>query len=358
VIHAKLPAEVGAIVKKAIEEALALVEEDARQDEPKAASEGSEARSTEPAEPNANQTQSNVPAETIPPPIPEASEATHERRDLLDTLGAKRADGLRLLAETFLARQSESCGSVADRFQVVVHIDQRRLASPPAGRSPAESTASAEATGATESMGLAQSTESAAGPRDDQTLDAFTSERCELDDGRGLALATVRRLACDASLVGIVEGDDGAPLNVGRKTRSIPPALQRALNARDGGCRFHHRLIHEGGFGLHVVDDGAERDRFVFTRPNGSRVEANGAERCCGSGASGGTPADHCGRAAGDAGGDTEPLRLLGLNREAGLAIDWQTSRCRWLGERMDYGLAVQALVQRRDSAAAPIRPD
>jgi hypothetical protein len=282
--------------------------------------------------------------------------------------------------------------SVADRFQVVVHIDQRRLASPPAGRSPAESTASAEATGATESMGLAQATESAAGPRDDQTLDAFTSERCELDDGRGLALATVRRLACDASLVGIVEGDDGAPLNVGRKTRSIPPALQRALKARDGGCRFpgcgrsryteghhvkhwadggetklgnlitlcrfHHRLIHEGGFGLHVVDDGAERDRFVFTRPNGSRVEANGAERCCGSGASGGTPADHCGRAAGDAGGDTEPLRLLGLNREAGLAIDWQTSRCRWLGERMDYGLAVQALVQRRDSAAAPIRPD
>jgi hypothetical protein len=111
VIHAKLPAEVGAIVKKAIEEALALVEEDARQDEPKAASEGSEAQSTEPAEPNANQTQSNVPAETIPPPIPEASEATHERRDLLDTLGAKRADGLRLLAETFLARQSESCGS-------------------------------------------------------------------------------------------------------------------------------------------------------------------------------------------------------------------------------------------------------
>jgi hypothetical protein len=207
-------------------------------------------------------------------------------------------------------------------------------------------------------MGLAQATESAAGPRDDQTLDAFTSERCELDDGRGLALATVRRLACDASLVGIVEGDDGAPLNVGRKTRSIPPALQRALNARDGGCRFHHRLIHEGGFGLHVVDDGAERDRFVFTRPNGSRVEANGAERCRGSGASGGTPADHCGRAAGDAGGDTEPLRLLGLNREAGLAIDWQTSRCRWLGERMDYGLAVQALVQRRDSAAAPIRPD
>jgi hypothetical protein len=42
---------------------------------------------------------------------------------------------------------------------------------------------------------------------------------------------------------------------------------------------------------------------------------------------------------------------LLGLNREAGLAIDWQTSRCRWLGERMDYGLAIEALVQQRACA-------
>jgi hypothetical protein len=42
---------------------------------------------------------------------------------------------------------------------------------------------------------------------------------------------------------------------------------------------------------------------------------------------------------------------LVALNREVGLAIDWQTSRCQWLGERMDYGLAVEALVQRRDVA-------
>jgi hypothetical protein len=53
-----------------------------------------------------------------------------------------------------------------------------------------------------------------------------------------LAVETARRLSCDSSLVGIVEDDDGEPLNVGRKTRSIAPALQRALKARDGGCRF------------------------------------------------------------------------------------------------------------------------
>ena len=72
------------------------------------------------------------------------------------------------------------------------------------------------------------------------------------------------------------------PLRIGRKTRTIPPALRRALNARDRGCRFpgcgsrryldahhiehwadggatdlenllhlcghHHRLLHEGGY--------------------------------------------------------------------------------------------------------------
>ena len=52
-----------------------------------------------------------------------------------------------------------------------------------------------------------------------------------------LAPETARRLACDASIVRLIERD-GRPLSVGRKTRSIPPALQRALHARDGGCRF------------------------------------------------------------------------------------------------------------------------
>ncbi len=45
-------------------------------------------------------------------------------------------------------------------------------------------------------------------------------------------------LACDCSVVAVIENDRGEPLNVGRKTRSIPPALRRALNARDRGCRF------------------------------------------------------------------------------------------------------------------------
>ena len=94
---------------------------------------------------------------------------------------------------------------------------------------------------------------------------------CELEDGSALSPETARRLACDASVV-----------RNGRKTRTIPPALRRALRARDRGCRFpgcenrrfldahhvhhwarggettadnlvllcrrHHRLVHEGGW--------------------------------------------------------------------------------------------------------------
>jgi 5-methylcytosine-specific restriction endonuclease McrA len=96
---------------------------------------------------------------------------------------------------------------------------------------------------------------------------------CQLEDGSALAPETVRRLACDASLV-----------RNGRRRRTIPPATRRALRARDRGCRFpgcenrrfldahhvhhwarggptalanlvllcrsHHRLVHEGGWRL------------------------------------------------------------------------------------------------------------
>jgi hypothetical protein len=107
-------------------------------------------------------------------------------------------------------------------------------------------------------------------------------------------------------LVGIVEDAHGDPLDLGRKTRAISPALKRALEARDGGCRFpgcdrtrfteghhvehwadggvtelsnlitlctfHHRLVHEGGFGLRTTDGGV----FVFSNPEGERLNEHG----------------------------------------------------------------------------------
>ncbi|MCP5092529.1 MAG: DUF222 domain-containing protein, partial [Gammaproteobacteria bacterium] len=71
--------------------------------------------------------------------------------------------------------------------------------------------------------------------------------RCELDDGQRLAPDTVRRIACDGSLLHITEDIAGNPLDIGRKTRAVPPALRRALQARDAGCRFpgcgHRRFV-------------------------------------------------------------------------------------------------------------------
>jgi hypothetical protein len=299
-VNARLPAEVGALVRKAVEVAVALAEKDA-------ARASAEASEQEPSTVN-------------------------------DGYGAKRADALHALASTFLSRQLDDTGAVADRYQVVVHIDQSILAE------------AARVEG--------------------------TPRRCELeddgdddDDRRALAVETARRLACDCSVVGVVDDDGGEPLNVGRKTRTVSAALQRALKARDGGCRFpgcdrtrfteahhvhhwanggetklgnlvtlcsfHHRLVHEGGFGLGVTDDGV----FVFTRPDGSCVEPNGSLQW---------------RFRGNTSAPQRSvLALFAFNREVGLGIDSETARCGWVGETMDYGLAIEHLIQVRDRRSA-----
>ena len=83
--------------------------------------------------------------------------------------------------------------SAPERYQVVVHVDHAALARDADGRS-------------------------------------------ELEGEAAISPETTRRLACDSSVVSILERD-GAPLRIGRKTRKIPPALGRALRARDGGCQ-------------------------------------------------------------------------------------------------------------------------
>ena len=119
-----------------------------------------------------------------------------------------------------------------------------------------------------------------------------------------LPLPTVRRLCCDGPVIPLVEDSNGEPLNVGRKQRTISTAIRRALLARDRTCTFpgchhtrfldshhvehwadggetalynlllicdhHHRLVHEGGFGIEQHPDG----RYYFTRPDGRPVEA------------------------------------------------------------------------------------
>jgi hypothetical protein len=109
----------------------------------------------------------------------------------------RRADALACMAESFLAGSGPSspASSTADRYQVVVHVDA-------------------------------------------ESLREHSGGRCEIEQGPSIPVETARRLACDASLLSVLENEHGEPLDVGRKTRSIPPAIRRALRTRDAGCRF------------------------------------------------------------------------------------------------------------------------
>jgi hypothetical protein len=85
---------------------------------------------------------------------------------------------------------------------------------------------------------------------------------------------------------------------------------------------------------LRATDDGV----FVFTRPDGSRVEANGALGV---------------RFRGSVATSFELERLFEENTSRGVRTDSKTARCRWVGARMDYGVAVEHLIWVRDRSRA-----
>jgi hypothetical protein len=250
-------------------------------------------------------------ANELPPP--DVSAATS--LEPVQSRSARRADALALMAEGFLASDPQPL-SGGDRQQIVVHVDA-------------------------------------------QTLKHHHAGRCELEEGPGIAAETARRLACDASLVVLVENEQGEPLNIGRKTRTIPPALRRALKSRDQGCRFpgcthtrfvdghhvqhwaqggetklsnlvtlcrfHHRLLHEGQVVVQVLDDGA----FRFIRPDGRSFDspAPGAPR------------------------QIDWMQLVAAHQARRIRITPRTAVTRWQGERLDYELAVDGLLQRAGRA-------
>jgi hypothetical protein len=59
-----------------------------------------------------------------------------------------------------------------------------------------------------------------------------------LDHGQRISAADARRCACDATVIPVVLGGEGEPLDVGRAARTVPRAIRRALAARDRGCAF------------------------------------------------------------------------------------------------------------------------
>jgi len=111
------------------------------------------------------------------------------------TMEQQQADALALLAESALHHGIDP-GAPGERYQVVVHVDAAVLADP------------------------------------DQAGQSV------LEDGLRVPAGTSQRLACDASRVVMRHDADGRLLEVGARTRTIPPALRRALHHRDRGCRF------------------------------------------------------------------------------------------------------------------------
>jgi Domain of unknown function (DUF222)/HNH endonuclease len=222
----------------------------------------------------------------------------------------RRVEALATIAESFLASGLQEL-SGGDRQQIVVHVDAETLKHSHAGR-------------------------------------------CELEHGPAIAAETARRLSCDASLVAIFENVKGEPLNVGRKTRTIPPAIRRALNARDKGCRFpgccfkryvdghhvrhwahggetklsnlvtlcrfHHRFVHEGQVAIQTLDDGA----FRFARPNGQDY-------------------------ASPAPVTTHWSHLVAEHEAGDVRITPTTAITRWTGEALDEDLVISALMKRRE---------
>jgi hypothetical protein len=220
------------------------------------------------------------------------------------------ADALVSVAESYLAH-GDASGCGGDRTQIFLHVDQDPLAP-------------------------------------DGVLAAT------LDDGTRVSAETLRRLTCDSSLVPILHSAGGKTIDVGRRTRTISPALRRALWIRDRGCRFpactnhlylhahhidhwahggptradnlvllctrHHRLVHEGGF---AVRRGANGE-VVF-------LDARGR------------PVENAPLAADMAKAWSDTIKRW--IDEAGDNIDEQTNFPEWDGERVDYDAAIEAVV-------------
>jgi 5-methylcytosine-specific restriction endonuclease McrA len=184
-------------------------------------------------------------------------------------------------------------------------------------------------------------------------LIAETALHHGIDPGTpGVSAETSQRLACDASRVVMRHDADGRPVEIGARTRTIPPALRRALHHRDRGCRFpgcglpfgqghhirhwarggpttlsnlamlcrrHHRAVHEEGFQVDRQTDGELR----FRRPDGRELPDVPS------------PLQLRGDAA----------KVLRARNEAeGLAAHAHTATPGWLGVRLDVGYATSCI--------------
>ena len=244
-----------------------------------------------------------------------ARETLYQRTRVADpglaspTRAQQQADALGLLAESALHRELDP-GAPDERYQVVIHVDAGVLTDP-------------EATG-----------------------------QSELEELGHVPAGTSQRLACDASRVVMRHDEQGRAVEIGARTRTIPPALRRALCHRDRTCRFpgcdvragqghhlhhwaqggpttlsnlvllcrrHHRAVHEEGYRVTRATDGALR----FARPDGRPLPDVPPPSTV----------------------PTDPIGSLERRHAAdGLLIHARTACPSWGGEGLDVGWAVNVL--------------
>ncbi len=245
------------------------------------------------------------------------------------------------------------------------HSRRRRMSGPCPGvwpATPASDTATSEPTTAASEPSAARARRSSPArcarrpPTSASTPSAAPAagRQTVLDEAGGIHVSaeTARRMACDAATVTMRHGPGGEILDVGRRTRTISPALRRALAVRDRQCRFpgcgnlrcdahhlrhwadggrtaldnlvllcrrHHRAVHEEGFRVTLDADGGVQ----FVGPDGHPLpEAPPAPAWTG-------PA-------------LQPTND-GL-AEAGIEIDADTATPTWRGERLDLDYAMSVL--------------
>ena len=292
VIHAKLPAESGALVIKAIDAIL--------QQEQQVQKEQEQVLSQEPQTTDLK----NVSADTF-------SGVTSKPKQ--PSISKRKADALSLMAEHYLATLSNEEGIKTlkgnERCQVMLHVDINTL-------------------------------------KDHNSHTAH--QHCNLDNNQWISPETAQRLACDASLVTVLEDNKGKVLNIGRRSRTIPPSIQRALSLRDttcrhpgccsnhyldahhikhwanGGetrldnlvmlCRYHHRQLHQGAFSIEN-----KQSELQFKTKTGKVIKQSFFPQF----------PEH-----------NPECRL----KKQWPAIDRQTAVSHWQGEKMDYGMAIDGI--------------
>ena len=261
-----------------------------------------------------------------------------------------------MLAESALAADLDR-GTAGDRYQVVLHVEAESLKAE-SGEDAIDASAGTPPEGDEPPPHVsAETRQVGAGER--------MAGHAALEDADGLRVSTetARRMACNAGRVVMRHAGDGSVLDVGRKTRTIPPALRRALLARDRQCRFpgcnarrcdahhvehwadggatrldnlvllcrrHHRAVHEEGFTMRMGSAGDT----AFCWPDGR-------------------PFPDAPSAPGWSG---PPLAPTDAHLTAAdIVIGPDTATPAWHGERLDLGYAIDVLWAPKDHSGADV---